>query len=160
MISALVRREPLGVIAAIVPWNYPLIISAWKIGPALLIGQFGGAEARRAIAADGDPTGRTGLAGRPSAGRANVVPGFGEEAGKALALHGDVDMVSFTGSTEVGKLMMRYAGESNLKRVALECGGKSPHIVIARCRPRRGRRTASPGASTTTPAKPVMPARA
>ena len=61
----------------------------------------------------------------------NVVPGFGEEAGKALALHGDVDMVSFTGSTEVGKLMLRYAGESNMKRVALECGGKSPHVVLA-----------------------------
>jgi acyl-CoA reductase-like NAD-dependent aldehyde dehydrogenase len=60
----------------------------------------------------------------------NIVPGFGEEAGKALALHGDVDMVSFTGSTEVGKLMLRYAGDSNLKRVALECGGKSPHVVM------------------------------
>jgi len=61
----------------------------------------------------------------------NVVPGYGEEAGKALALHGDVDMVSFTGSTEVGKLMLRYSGESNMKRVALECGGKSPHVVLA-----------------------------
>ena len=61
----------------------------------------------------------------------NVVPGLGEEAGKALALHRDVDMIAFTGSTEVGKLMMRYAGESNLKRVALELGGKSPHVVMA-----------------------------
>jgi acyl-CoA reductase-like NAD-dependent aldehyde dehydrogenase len=61
----------------------------------------------------------------------NIVPGFGEKAGKPLALHPDVDMISFTGSTEVGKLMMRYAGESNMKRVALECGGKSPHVVLA-----------------------------
>src|SRR5208337_612837 len=61
----------------------------------------------------------------------NVVPGFGEEAGKPLALHPDVDMITFTGSTEVGKLMLVYAGQSNMKRVSLECGGKSPHVVMA-----------------------------
>jgi len=128
---ALVRREPLGVIAAIVPWNYPLIISAWKIGPALLAGN-------SVVLKPAEQSPLTGIrlaelaveAGLPP-GVLNVVPGFGEEAGRALALHGDVDMVSFTGSTEVGKLMLRYAGESNLKRVALECGGKSPHVVMA-----------------------------
>ncbi|MGA8706556.1 MAG: aldehyde dehydrogenase [Steroidobacteraceae bacterium] len=128
---ALVRREPLGVIAAIVPWNYPLIISAWKLGPALLSGN-------SVVLKPAEQSPLTAIrlaelaceAGLPP-GAFNVVPGFGEEAGKALALHGDVDMVSFTGSTEVGKLMLRYAGESNMKRVALECGGKSPQVVLA-----------------------------
>lgn len=128
---AMIRREPLGVIGAIVPWNYPLIISAWKIGPALLAG-----NSVVLKPAEQSPLGGIRLAelaveaGLPP-GVLNVVPGFGEEAGKPLALHPDVDMISFTGSTEVGKLMMRYAGESNLKRVALELGGKSPHVVMA-----------------------------
>jgi gamma-glutamyl-gamma-aminobutyraldehyde dehydrogenase len=128
---AMIRREPLGVIGAIVPWNYPLIISAWKIGPALLAG-----NSVVLKPAEQSPLGGIRLAelaveaGLPP-GVLNVVPGFGEEAGRPLALHPDVDMISFTGSTEVGKLMMRYAGESNLKRVALELGGKSPHVVMA-----------------------------
>jgi 4-(gamma-glutamylamino)butanal dehydrogenase len=128
---ALIRREPLGVVAAIVPWNYPLIISAWKLGPALLAGNsvvLKPAEQSPLTAIRlGELAAEAGL----PPGVLNVVPGFGEDAGKPLALHPDVDMVSFTGSTEVGKLMMRYAGESNLKRVALECGGKSPHVVMA-----------------------------
>jgi len=128
---AIIKREPLGVVAAIVPWNYPLIISAWKIGAALVSG-----NSVVLKPAEQSPLSAIRLAvlaaeaGLPP-GVLNVVPGFGEEAGKALALHNDVDMVSFTGSTEVGKLMLRYAGDSNLKRVALECGGKSPHVVMA-----------------------------
>lgn len=128
---AIVRREPLGVIGAIVPWNYPLIITAWKIGPALVAGNcvvLKPAEQSPLSAL------RLGELARQSGlpdGVLNVVPGFGEKAGKPLALHPDVDMISFTGSTEVGKLMLRYAGESNMKRVALECGGKSPHVVLA-----------------------------
>ena len=128
---AVVRKEPLGVIGAIVPWNYPLIISAWKVGPALLAG-----NSMVLKPAEQSPLSAIRLAalahqaGIP-AGVFNVVPGFGEKAGKPLALHGDVDMITFTGSTEVGKLMLRYAGESNMKRVALECGGKSPHVVLA-----------------------------
>jgi len=127
---ALIRREPLGVIAGIVPWNYPLIISAWKLGPALLTG-----NSVVLKPAEQSPFGAIRLAelaieaGLPP-GVFNVVTGFGEETGQPLALHPDVDMVSFTGSTEVGKLMLRYAGESNMKRVALECGGKSPHVVL------------------------------
>ncbi|MBS0389397.1 MAG: aldehyde dehydrogenase family protein, partial [Proteobacteria bacterium] len=127
---ALIRREPLGVIAAIIPWNYPLIIAAWKLGPALLAG-----NSVVLKPAEQSPYGAIRLgelamqAGIPP-GVLNIVPGYGEEAGKALALHDDVDMVTFTGSTEVGKLMLRYAGESNLKRVALELGGKSPQIVL------------------------------
>ncbi|MBP0583459.1 aldehyde dehydrogenase [Labrys sp. LIt4] len=128
---AIVRREPLGVIGAIVPWNYPLIITAWKIGPALVAG-----NSLVLKPAEQSPLSALRLgelarqAGLPD-GVLNVVPGFGEKAGKPLALHPDVDMISFTGSTEVGKLMLRNAGESNMKRVALECGGKSPHVVLA-----------------------------
>lgn len=128
---ALIRREPLGVIGAVVPWNYPIIISAWKLGPALLAG-----NSVVLKPAEQSPLGGIRLAelaveaGLPP-GVFNVVPGFGEEAGKALALHRDVDLIAFTGSTEVGKLMMRYSGDSNLKRVALELGGKSPQVVMA-----------------------------
>ncbi len=127
---ALVRREPLGVVAGIVPWNYPLIISAWKLGPALVTGN-------SVVLKPAEQSPLTAIrlaelaceAGLPE-GVFNVVPGFGEEAGRPLALHGDVDMVSFTGSTEVGRFMMRYAGESNLKRISLELGGKTPHVVM------------------------------
>jgi acyl-CoA reductase-like NAD-dependent aldehyde dehydrogenase len=128
---ALVRREPLGVVAAIVPWNYPLIISCWKVGPALLTG-----NSVVLKPAEQSPLSAIRLAqlaceaGVPP-GTLNVLPGFGEEAGKSLALHPDVDLITFTGSTEVGRLMLRYAAESNLKRVALECGGKTPQVVFA-----------------------------
>ncbi len=128
---ALIRREPLGVVAAIVPWNYPLIISAWKLGPALLTGNSVVLKPAEQSPLTAIRLGELALEAGLPPGVLNVVPGFGEEAGKPLALHGDVDLVSFTGSTEVGKLMMRYAGESNLKRVALECGGKSPQVVMA-----------------------------
>lgn len=129
--QALVTREPLGVVGAIVPWNYPLIISAWKIGPALVAG-----NSVVLKPAEQSPLSAIRLgalakeAGLPD-GVLNIVPGFGESAGMPLALHPDVDMISFTGSTEVGKLMMVYAGQSNMKRVALECGGKSPHVVMS-----------------------------
>jgi gamma-glutamyl-gamma-aminobutyraldehyde dehydrogenase len=128
---ALIRREPLGVIGAIVPWNYPLIISAWKIGPALLAGNSVVLKPAEQSPLGGIRLGELAVEAGLPPGVLNVLPGFGEEAGKPLALHPDVDMISFTGSTEVGKLMMRYAGESNLKRVALELGGKSPHLVMA-----------------------------
>jgi gamma-glutamyl-gamma-aminobutyraldehyde dehydrogenase len=127
---AMARKEPLGVVGAIVPWNYPLIISAWKIGPALVAG-----NSVVLKPAEQSPLATLALgrlakeAGLPD-GVLNIVPGFGETAGKPLALHPEVDMIAFTGSTEVGKLMMIYAGESNMKRVALECGGKSPHVVM------------------------------
>ena len=127
---AMVRREPLGVVGAIVPWNYPLIISAWKIAPALLAGNSVVLKPAEQSPLASLVLGRlAGEAGLPD-GVLNIVPGFGEKAGKPLALHPDVDMIAFTGSTEVGKLMMVYAGQSNMKRVALECGGKSPHVVM------------------------------
>jgi acyl-CoA reductase-like NAD-dependent aldehyde dehydrogenase len=128
---ALIRREPLGVIAAIVPWNYPLIVTSWKLGPALLVGNSVVLKPAEQSPLSAIRLGELALEAGVPPGVLNVVPGFGEEAGKPLALHPDVDMVSFTGSTEVGKLMLRYAGESNLKRVSLECGGKSPHVVLA-----------------------------
>ena len=128
--TAMLRREPLGVVAAIVPWNYPLIISAWKIGPALLAGN-------SVVLKPAEQSSLTAIrlaalaaeAGLPD-GVFNVLTGFGEAVGRPLALHDDVDMVTFTGSTEVGKLMLGYAGQSNMKRVSLECGGKSPHVVM------------------------------
>jgi gamma-glutamyl-gamma-aminobutyraldehyde dehydrogenase len=128
---ALIRREPLGVIAAIVPWNYPLIVTSWKLAPALLLGNSVVLKPAEQSPLTAIRLGELALEAGLPPGVLNVVPGYGEEAGKPLALHHDVDMVSFTGSTEVGKLMLRYAGESNLKRVALECGGKSPQVVLA-----------------------------
>ena len=128
---SLMRREPIGVIAAVVPWNFPLLMAAWKIGPVLAAG-----NSIIVKPAEQSPLSLLRLAelaaeaGIPD-GVFNVVPGLGETAGRALGLHMDVDAVTFTGSTQVGKLFMQYSGQSNLKRVSLECGGKSPNIVMA-----------------------------
>ena len=124
-----VTREPLGVVAAVVPWNYPLIISSWKIGPALAAGN-------SMILKPAEQSSLSALklaelaqqAGIPD-GVFNVVTGFGHEAGQAIGLHRDIDAVMFTGSTEVGKKFLEYSARSNLKRIGLELGGKSPHIV-------------------------------
>ncbi|WP_255594138.1 aldehyde dehydrogenase [Achromobacter sp. ES-001] len=130
---ATITREALGVVAAVVPWNYPLMMAAWKVAPALAAGnsvilkpaeQASLSAIRLAALAE--------QAGIP-AGVFNVVPGLGAVAGQALGRHPDVDCVAFTGSTATGKRFMSYAGESNLKRVWLECGGKSPHIVFDDC---------------------------
>jgi gamma-glutamyl-gamma-aminobutyraldehyde dehydrogenase len=127
----LVIREPLGVVGCISPWNYPLLMATWKIAPALAAGNTVVLKP-----AEQSPLSALRLAelfvraGGPP-GVFNVVNGLGETAGKSLALHMDVAKISFTGSTEVGKLIMQYAGRSNMKRVALECGGKSPQIFMA-----------------------------
>ncbi len=129
----LITREPVGVVACVVPWNFPLLMAAWKIGPALAAGN-------SVILKPSEKSPLTALrvaelameAGLPK-GVFNVLPGFGHTAGKALALHRDVDCLAFTGSTAVGKLILQYAGQSNMKRVWLECGGKSPNIVFADC---------------------------
>jgi acyl-CoA reductase-like NAD-dependent aldehyde dehydrogenase len=126
-----ILRQPLGVVACITPWNYPLLMNAWKVAPALAAG-----NSVVLKPAELSPLSATFLAqlfmeaGGP-AGVFNVVHGAGGAVGKALALHMDVDKISFTGSTNVGKLMMVYAGESNLKRVTVETGGKSPQIITA-----------------------------
>ncbi|MFP8967504.1 aldehyde dehydrogenase [Pokkaliibacter sp. CJK22405] len=130
---ATITREPVGVVGIVVPWNFPMIMAAWKLGPALAAG-----NSVVLKPAEQSPLTATRLAelaleaGIPP-GVFNVVPGFGPTAGKHLGLHMDVDALAFTGSTEVGKLFMQYAGQSNLKKVGLECGGKSPHIILADC---------------------------
>ena len=126
----MVVREPLGVVGAVVPWNFPLLMASWKLGPALATGN-------SVVLKPAEQSPLTALriaelaaeAGLPD-GVLQVVPGFGETAGQAIGRHPDVDIVAFTGSTEVGKYFLRYAGESNMKRVALECGGKSPQVVL------------------------------
>src|SRR6202050_2001061 len=122
-------REPIGVVGQIIPWNFPLLMAAWKLGPALATGNC-------VVLKPAEQTPLTALrlagliaeAGVPD-GVVNVVPGFGETAGAALAAHRDVDKVAFTGSTEVGKIILQAAA-GNLKKVTLELGGKSPNIVF------------------------------
>ena len=128
-----VVHEPLGVVGAIVPWNFPLLMAMWKIAPALAMGNSVVLKPAEQSPLTALKVGELALEAGLPAGVLNVIPGFGEEAGKALALNGDVDMIAFTGSGTVGRLLMRYAGESNLKRVSLELGGKSPHIAFADC---------------------------
>jgi len=123
-------REPVGVVGQIIPWNFPLLMAAWKLGPALAAGNC-------VVLKPAEQTPLSALrlaaliaeAGVPD-GVVNVVSGFGETAGAALAAHQDVDKVAFTGSTEVGKLIVAAAGASNLKKVSLELGGKSPNVVF------------------------------
>src|SRR5580658_3634460 len=125
------RHEPIGVIGQIIPWNYPMLMQAWKLAPALATGN-------TVMMKPAEQTPLTALrigeliveAGFP-AGVVNLLPGFGPTAGAAIARHMDVDKVAFTGSTEVGHLIMEAAAQTNLKRVTLELGGKSPNIVFA-----------------------------
>jgi acyl-CoA reductase-like NAD-dependent aldehyde dehydrogenase len=130
-VLATITREPIGVIGAVVPWNFPLLMATWKLAPALACG-----NSVVLKPAEQSPLSALRLAelaleaGLPE-GVVNVVPGFGPTAGRALGLHADVDALVFTGSAEVGKLFLQYAGQSNMKHVALECGGKSPNIVLA-----------------------------
>ncbi len=122
-------REPVGVVGQIIPWNFPLLMAAWKLAPALAVGC-------TVILKPAEQTPLTALrlgelameAGFPD-GVFNVVPGFGETAGAALAAHPDVDKIAFTGSTEVGRLILQAAA-GNLKKVSLELGGKSPNIIF------------------------------
>src|SRR5207244_12748877 len=122
-------REPIGVVGQIIPWNFPLLMAAWKLGPALAAGC-------TVVMKPAEQTPLTCLrlgeliqeAGFPD-GVVNIVPGYGETAGAALAAHPDVDKVAFTGSTEVGKLILQAAA-GNLKKVSLELGGKSPNVIL------------------------------
>lgn len=132
-LTAMVVREPIGVVAAVVPWNYPLSMACWKLGPALAAGNSVILKPAEQSPLTAIRIAALGMEAGLPPGVLNVVPGFGETAGQALGRHMDVDAVGFTGSTEVGKLFMRYSGESNIKRIGLECGGKSPHIVLADC---------------------------
>jgi aldehyde dehydrogenase (NAD+) len=124
------RHEPIGVVGQIIPWNYPMLMQSWKLAPALATGN-------TVVMKPAEQTPLSALrigellmeAGYPE-GVVNILPGFGPTAGAALARHMDVDKVAFTGSTEVGRLIMTAAAQSNLKRVTLELGGKSPNIIF------------------------------
>jgi len=128
----LVTREPIGVVAAVVPWNFPILMASWKFGPALAAGNSVVLKPSEKSPLTAIRLAQLALDAGIPAGVFNVVPGAGEP-GKLLALHQDVDCLAFTGSTNVGKLIMQYAGQSNLKRVWLELGGKSPNIVMPDC---------------------------
>jgi gamma-glutamyl-gamma-aminobutyraldehyde dehydrogenase len=127
----LIVREPIGVVGAVVPWNFPILMATWKAAPALAAGN-------SMIIKPAELTSLSTIrmaelaaeAGIPD-GVLNVVPGLGETAGQALGRHMDVDLVTFTGSTEVGRYFLKYSAESNLKRITLEMGGKSPQVVLA-----------------------------
>jgi len=128
---AIVTREPLGVVGCVVPWNYALLIAIWKIAPALAAGNTVVLKPAEQSPLSALRLGELALeAGLPE-GVLNVLSGDGPGAGRSLGLHPDVDAIAFTGSTEVGKAFLRYAGESNMKQVWLECGGKSPNLVFA-----------------------------
>ncbi|TCO83477.1 gamma-glutamyl-gamma-aminobutyraldehyde dehydrogenase [Plasticicumulans lactativorans] len=130
---ALITREPVGVVAAVVPWNFPMLMASWKLAPALAAGNSVVLKPAEQSPLTAIRLGELALEAGLPPGVLNVVPGFGPAAGKALGLHMDVDCLAFTGSTEVGKLFMQYAGQSNLKHIGLECGGKTPHIILADC---------------------------
>ncbi|MFB9123590.1 aldehyde dehydrogenase [Paraburkholderia dipogonis] len=129
-VVSMITREPIGVVGAVLPWNFPALMLAWKIGPALSVGN-------SVIVKPAEQTSLATLriadlaleAGIP-AGVFSVVTGFGEAAGQALGRHPDVDLIAFTGSTETGKLFLHYSADTNLKRVILECGGKNPQVVL------------------------------
>ena len=130
---AMITREPLGVIGAVVPWNYPMMITSWKLGPAIAMGN-------SIVVKPAENSSLSALkmaelasaAGLPD-GVFNVVPGLGAQAGQALARHMDVAKIAFTGSGPTGRKMMQYASESNMKQVSLELGGKSPQVVLKDC---------------------------
>ena len=130
---ALITREPVGVVGIIVPWNYPMIMAAWKIAPALAAGNSVVLKPSEKSPLTALRLAELALAAGIPPGVFNVVPGYGPEAGSPLALHMDVDCIAFTGSTRVGKQIHVMAGQSNLKRAWTELGGKSPNIVFADC---------------------------
>lgn len=129
-VVSMITREPIGVVGAVLPWNFPALMLAWKLGPALSVGN-------SVIVKPAEQTSLSTLriadfaleAGVP-AGVFSVVTGFGESAGQALGRHPDVDLVAFTGSTATGKRFLHYSADTNLKRVVLECGGKNPQLIL------------------------------
>ncbi|MBB5189707.1 gamma-glutamyl-gamma-aminobutyraldehyde dehydrogenase [Silvimonas terrae] len=128
----MVTREAIGVVAAVVPWNFPILMAAWKFGPALAAGNSVILKPSEKSPLSAIRVAQLAFEAGIPAGVFNVLPGFGD-AGKQLALHMDVDCLAFTGSTYVGKQLMAHSGQSNLKRVWLELGGKSANIVMPDC---------------------------
>jgi gamma-glutamyl-gamma-aminobutyraldehyde dehydrogenase/4-guanidinobutyraldehyde dehydrogenase/NAD-dependent aldehyde dehydrogenase len=131
---AMITREPIGVVGAIVPWNYPILMACWKIAPALASGNSVVLKPSEKSPLTALRLGDLALEAGIPAGVLNIIPGFGEQAGTPLAMHMDVDCIAFTGSTGVGKKIQIMAGQSNLKRAWCELGGKSPNIVFADCK--------------------------
>ncbi|MFE9097324.1 aldehyde dehydrogenase [Streptomyces sp. NPDC007264] len=127
---ALITREPAGVVGAVVPWNFPLTLASWKVAPALAAGCTVVLKPSEWSPLSALLLGRIGTEAGLPPGVLNVVTGDGPTAGSALGLHADVDVLAFTGSTAVGRHFLRYAADSNLKRVWLELGGKSPNIIL------------------------------
>lgn len=127
----LIVREPVGVVGMVLPWNFPAGTLSWKIAPALAAGNSIVVKPAELAPLSTLRIAELALDAGIPAGVFNVVPGLGHVAGKALGLHPDVDVISFTGSTEIGRQFLRYSADSNLKKVVLECGGKSPQIVMA-----------------------------
>ena len=128
---ATITREPLGVVGAVIPWNFPIQLMSWKIAPALAAGNSVVVKPAEQSPLSALRLGQLGLEAGLPPGVLNIVPGFGPTAGAAIGLHPHVDGVAFTGSGEVGAKFMRYSADSNMKRVSLELGGKSPQIVFA-----------------------------
>jgi 4-(gamma-glutamylamino)butanal dehydrogenase len=127
----MIVREPMGVVGLLVPWNFPVQMAAWKVGPALAAGNSIVLKPARQTSLSAIRLAELAAEAGVPAGVFNVVPGSGTVVGQAICRHRDVDMVAFTGSTEVGRDLLRYSAESNLKRVILELGGKSPQVVFA-----------------------------
>lgn len=127
----LITREPCGVVAAIVPWNFPMIMASWKFAPALAAGNSFILKPSEKSPLTAIRLAQLALEAGIPPGVFNVLPGYGHTVGKALALHMDVDVLAFTGSTGVAKQLLVYSGQSNMKRVWLEAGGKSPNVVFA-----------------------------
>lgn len=125
------RHEPIGVVGQIIPWNFPLLMQAWKWGPALAAGNTIVLKPAEQTPLSALYVGQLALEAGFPPGVINIIPGMGPTAGGAIAKHMDIDKVAFTGSTEVGRIIMQAAATSNLKRVSLELGGKSPNIVFA-----------------------------
>ncbi len=130
---AMITREPLGVIGAVVPWNYPMMITSWKLGPAIAMGNSIVVKPAENSSLSALKMAELAVAAGLPEGVFNVVPGLGAEAGQALARHMDVAKIAFTGSGPTGRKMMAYAAESNMKHVSLELGGKSPQVVLKDC---------------------------
>ncbi|MEI7540646.1 MAG: aldehyde dehydrogenase family protein [Actinomycetes bacterium] len=130
---AMITREPLGVIGAVVPWNYPMMITSWKLGPAIAMGNSIVVKPAENSSLSALKMAELAVAAGLPVGVFNVVPGLGAEAGQALARHMDVAKIAFTGSGPTGRKMMQYAAESNMKQVSLELGGKSPQVVLNDC---------------------------
>ena len=128
---ALIVREAIGVVGLIVPWNFPAQMAAWKIAPALAAGNSIVLKPAELTSLSALRMAELAFAAGIPAGVFNAVPGYGPTAGRALGMHPDVDMVAFTGSTDVGRQVLRYSADSNLKRIVLELGGKSPQVVLA-----------------------------